>query len=372
MPEMDETSVGRQRAPTILRVLWLFAQRLRGRMTATICLLTALCLAGVVLALDHGDHLVASMDEQTTDDAYVRADLVSIASHIGGYVESVPVADNERVEAGQTVAVIRSDDYKARLDAAEADLGAAQAAAETLNEQAVLQTSHISAAEAAVRQAEANLIQTRLEYSRQRSLATDGTTSRRALEEAHAAEQRLTAARDQAAADLTAAQQMQRVIQTQAEQARNTIASKRAGRDLARIDLGYTRITSPVSGQLSSRTILPGDYVAPGTQVALLAPLPQVWVIANFREVQIAHMRPGQAVSLTVDSAPGVVFHGTVDSLGPVSGALLALLPPDNATGNFTKVAQRFPVKIILRPGQRGLDRLRPGMSAVATVATGK
>jgi membrane fusion protein (multidrug efflux system) len=245
MPEMDETSVGRQRAPTILRVLWLFAQRLRGRMTATICLLTALCLAGVVLALDHGDHLVASMDEQTTDDAYVRADLVSIASHIGGYVESVPVADNERVEAGQTVAVIRSDDYKARLDAAEADLGAAQAAAETLNEQAVLQTSHISAAEAAVRQAEANLIQTRLEYSRQRSLATDGTTSRRALEEAHAAEQRLTAARDQAAADLTAAEQMQRVIQTQAEQARNTIASKRAGRDLARIDLGYTRSQVP-------------------------------------------------------------------------------------------------------------------------------
>jgi membrane fusion protein (multidrug efflux system) len=122
MPEMDEADATRQRGPAIFRILRLFARRLRGRATATICLLTALCVAGVVLAIGHGDRLASSMGEQTTDDAYVRADLVSIASHIGGYVESVPVTDNAWVEAGQTVAVIRSDDYKTRLEAAEADL----------------------------------------------------------------------------------------------------------------------------------------------------------------------------------------------------------------------------------------------------------
>lgn len=367
---MDQANATRQRVPLAFRILRLLAFRLRGRATAGICLLTGLCIAATVLVMGHGDHLVASSGEQSTDDAYVRADLVSIASHIAGYVESVPVADNAWVKVGQPIAIIRSDDYQARINAAEADLGAAQQAAEALNAEAVLQISRVAAAEASVRQAEANLVQTRLEYARQRSLSTDGTTSRRDVEEAHAAEQRLTAARDQAAAELAATRQMQLVLQRQIAQANETIASKRAARDLASIDLGYTRITSPSAGQLSARSILPGDYVAPGTQIALLAPLPNLWVVANFREVQIAHMRPGQKASLTVDSVPGITFHGTVDSLGPVSGALLALLPPDNATGNFTKVAQRFPVKIVLTSNQPDLGRLRPGMSAIVTVKT--
>ena len=115
---------------------------------------------------------------------------------------------------------------------------------------------------------------------------------------------------------------------------------------------------------------LPGEYVTPGTQVGLVVPLPNIWVVANFREIQIAAMRPGQAAKVTVDSVPGQTFRGTVDSFGPVSGALQALLPPDNATGNFTKVAQRFAVKIVLSPDQAGLDRLRPGMSVIATVMT--
>jgi membrane fusion protein (multidrug efflux system) len=125
-----------------------------------------------------------------------------------------------------------------------------------------------------------------------------------------------------------------------------------------------------VDGQLSARMALSSEYVTPGTQIGLIVPLPNVWVVANFREVQIAHMQPGQAASVTVDSVPGRTFQGTVDSFGPVSGALQALLPPDNATGNFTKVAQRFAVKILLSSDQPGLDRLRPGMSVIATVRT--
>ena len=116
---------------------------------------------------------------------------------------------------------------------------------------------------------------------------------------------------------------------------------------------------------------MPGEYVTPGTKIGLVVPLPNVWVVANFRESQMAHMNPGQAAVVTVDSVPGTRFRGTVDSFGPASGALQALLPPDNATGNFTKVAQRFAVKVILAPGQAGIDRLRPGMSAIATVAVG-
>src|ERR1700736_1069326 len=160
------------------------------------------------------------------------------------------------------------------------------------------------------------------------------------------------------------------VIERQISQARQTVAMKEAARDLARIELGYTRIVSPVNGQLSARMVFAGEYVTAGTQVVLIVPLPKVWVVANFREVQIANLQPGQTASITVDSVPGMTFGGTVDSFGPVSGALQALLPPANATGNFTKRAQRFAVKILLSLDQAGLERLRPGMSVIATVMT--
>lgn len=126
---------------------------------------------------------------------------------------------------------------------------------------------------------------------------------------------------------------------------------------------------SPATGQLSERASLPGEYVTPGTKIGLVVPLPNVWVVANFRESQMAHMYPGQAAMVSVDSVPGTQFRGTVDSFEPASGALQALLPPDNATGNFTKVAQRFAIKVTLAPDQAGIERLRPGMSAIATVA---
>jgi membrane fusion protein (multidrug efflux system) len=361
---------GRRKFPAVARVLRRLLVRMQERATAVICLLAVLSVGVAVVLIRQGGSLALVTGRETTDDAYVRADQVAISSHIAGYVDTVPVRDNETVSQGQVIATIQDDDYRARLASADAELQAARSAVDVLNARAIVQRTRVTGAQADVRSAEAGLKQMRLEHARQRALVVDGTTSRRDLEAADADEQRLTANRDQKIADLGAAQQMLQVIDHEVDQALQTIKAREAARDLARIDLGYTRIVSPVTGQLSARIALQGEYVTAGTQIGLVVPLPNVWIVANFREVQIAHMRLGQAVTVTVDSVPGRTFQGTVDSIGPASGALQALLPPDNATGNFTKVAQRFAVKIDLAPKQASLDRLRPGMSAIAKVTT--
>jgi membrane fusion protein (multidrug efflux system) len=370
LPIADTVITVRRKPSTVARFLRLSRPTPQGRSTAVICLLAALCAGAAIVLTGRSAGLTLATGSQTTDDAYVRADQITISSHITGYVASVPVRDNETVSRGQVIATIQDDDYQARLAAAEADLKTALSSVDVLIAQASLQNARIAGAEAGVRAAEAGLTQARLEHARQSALVSMADSPRRSLEAAEAADQRLTAERDQRQTDVAAARQTLEVIERQIAQARQTVTTKEAARDLARIELGYTRIVSPVSGQLSARMALPGEYVTPGTQVGLLVPLPNIWVVANFREIQIAAMRPGQAASVTVDSVPGQTFRGTVDSFGPVSGALQALLPPDNATGNFTKVAQRFAVKIVLSPDQAGLDRLRPGMSVIATVVT--
>jgi membrane fusion protein (multidrug efflux system) len=368
---METTIVARERLSTARRFGRLFLKRLRGRSTLVIVLLVALVLGVALATVRNGASFAGITGSESTDDAYVRADQITIASHIAGYVESIPVRDNEAVRQGQLVATIQDDDYRAKVASAESALEAAQSAVEVLSAQAVLQGQNVAAAAAQVRAAEAGLKQTRLQDARQRGLVDDGTTSRRELEAAEADEDRLSAARDQTAAELAAARQMLQVIRTQGLEAEKAVKTRAAELELARIDLGYTRIVSPASGQLAERASLTGEYVTPGTKIGLVVPLPNVWLVANFRESQMAYMNPGQAAQVTVDSVPGRRFRGTVDSFGPASGALQALLPPDNATGNFTKVAQRFAVKVILARGQAGLERLRPGMSAVVTVAVG-
>jgi membrane fusion protein (multidrug efflux system) len=333
-----------------------------------VSLTAAFCAAAAIVGVGRGADFPLLNASETTDDAYVRADQITISSHIEGYVESVPVRDNQRVSAGQVVATLRDDDYKARLAAAEADLKAAQSDVEILTTELTLQGSRIASAEAAVTAARADLTEARLEHARQQALAARSYSPKRSLEAADAADKRMGAALDQRLAELTAAKQSLNVMQRRVAQSRQIVAAKEAAKELARINLGYTRITSPVSGQLASRSVHSGEYVVAGSKIGLIVPLPNVWVVANFREAQMAHMRPGQDASFTVDSVPGRTFHGKVDSFEPLSGALQSLLPPDNATGNFTKVAQRFAVKIVLIPNQPDADRLRPGMSVVATV----
>lgn len=369
-PAMNARIPGCRKSPAVVRVLRLFRVRMQKRSTAVICLLTVLSVGIAVVLIRQGASLALITGRETTDDAYVRADQIAISSHIAGYVDTVPVRDNETVSQGQVIATIQDDDYRARLASAEADLRVAQSSVDVLAAQVSLQNARIAGAEASVRATEADLTQARLELARQSVLVSKADSPRRNLEVAEAAAQRLAAERDQRLTDVAAAQQTLEVLERQTAQAKQTVSAKEAARDLARIDLGYTRIVSTVTGQLSARIALQGEYVTAGTQIGLVVPLPNVWIVANFREVQIAHMRPGQAVTVTVDSVPGRTFQGTVDSIEPASGALQALLPPDNATGNFTKVVQRFAVKIDLAPKQAGLDRLRPGMSAIANVAT--
>jgi membrane fusion protein, multidrug efflux system len=369
---METATTAREQLSTARRVGRIFFRRLNGRSTLLIVLLVALVIGVALASIRNGVTLGSITGAESTDDAYVRADQITISSHIAGYVESIPVRDNETVKQGQLVATIQDDDYRAKVTNAEAALEAARSSVDVLYGQAVVQSQIIAAAMADVRAADAGLKQTRLEHTRQRGLVDDGTTSRRELESAEADEDRLRASRDQKAAELEASKHTLQVIRTQTLEAQQTVKTKEAELELARIDLGYTRIVSPADGQLSERASLPGEYVTVGTKIGLVVPLPNVWVVANFREAQMAHMYPGQAVVVTVDSVPGTRFRGTVDSFGPASGALQALLPPDNATGNFTKVAQRFAVKVILESGQSAIQRLRPGMSAIATVAVGE
>jgi len=365
---METLSEASDRPSTLRRAGRLFVKELRGRSTLLVVLLVALVIGVALAAIRNGTTLGGITGRESTDDAYVRADQITISSHIAGYVQSVPVRDNETVRQGQVVATIQDDDYRAKVDGAQAALDASRSAVAVLASQALLQEQKVAAAAAEVRAAEAGLKQTRLQQARQRALVDDGTTSHRELESAEADEERLDAARDQTAADLAAARQMLQVIHTQGLEAERDVKAKEATLALARIELGYTRIVSPASGQLADRAALAGEYATPGTKIGLLVPLPNVWVVANFRESQMAHMYPGQAAVVNVDSVPGIRFRGTVDSFGPASGALQALLPPDNATGNFTKIAQRFAIKVILAPGQSGSERLRPGMSAIVTV----
>jgi membrane fusion protein (multidrug efflux system) len=368
---MSNTISGPDRGWAAARVGRLFLRRLQGRSTLVIVLLVALVMGVAMVTVRNGVTLGGITGSERTDDAYVRADQIEISSHIAGYMQSIPVRDNQTVKQGELVATIQDNDYRAKVANAQASLAVAQSAVDVLSGEAIVQTGKIAAASADVRAAEAGLKQTRLEHARQRDLVGDGTTSRRELESAEADEDRLSASRDQKAAELDSAKHLLEVIRAQGVQAQQAVKMKEAELELARIDLGYTRIVSPADGQLSQRASLAGEYVIPGTKIGLVVPLPNVWVVANFRESQLAHMYPGQSAVVTVDSAPGRRFRGTVDSFEPASGALQALLPPDNATGNFTKVAQRFAVKVILAPDQAGVDRLRPGMSAIVTVAVG-
>jgi membrane fusion protein, multidrug efflux system len=369
---METPRSARDRLRAAIRLRRMYFKRVDGRPTLVVVSLVVVVVGVALATIRSGVTVGGITGTERTDDAYVRADLITISSHIAGYVQSVPVRDNETVRQGQVVATIEDDDYRAKVAGAEAALEAARSTVNDLNDRAILQAHVIAAASAGVRAADAVLEQARLEYTRQRGLVGDGTTSRRELEAAEANERRLGAARDQKSAELAAAREALRVIDAEGVAAKQTAEGKAAALELARIELGYTRIVSPVAGQLSERGSLPGEYVTPGTKIGMVVPLPHVWIVANFRESQIAHMQPGQSAEIAVDSVPGTRFRGTVDSIEPASGALQALLPPDNATGNFTKVAQRFAVKVTLAPGQARINRLRPGMSAIVTVALGR
>jgi membrane fusion protein (multidrug efflux system) len=307
---------------------------------------------------------------QTTDDAYLQADLTPVAAKVSGYVRSMPVQDFERVHAGQLLVQIVDDDYKATVDQLSASVLAAAATIEALKAQRALQSANVQAAKATIAATTANLEQNDRDLARQKRLLETGSSSTEASEKLQTTHEQLAAQLDQnRAQELAAARQLD-VLGAQETQAEAALAAQKANLEFAKINLGYTSIVAPQDGVIGQRQVKPGQFVPVGGQVTSLTPLPNVWVIANFKETQLTHMASGQKAQIQVDTFPGHTLKGHVLAFAPGSGQVFSLLPPDNATGNFTKIVQRIAVKILIDDADGLADRLRPGMSVVATVDT--
>jgi membrane fusion protein (multidrug efflux system) len=305
---------------------------------------------------------------QATNDAYLQSDLTPIAAKVAGYVREVSVQDYDRVHAGQVIVQLVDDDYRAAVAQGEANIAAATALRDSLRAQRDLQLANVQAAHAVVASTEALSEQNTRDLARQRRLFETGSSSTEASEKLETQRAQLVAQLAQNRAQALSAERQLPVLQAQIAQSDAALASQRAAIEVAKLNLKYTSIVAPQDGVIGQRQIKPGQYVGVGTQVTSLAPLPNVWVIANYKETQLTHMAVGQKAEVRVDTFPNQILHGHVVAFAPASGAQYALLPPDNATGNFTKVVQRIAVKIAIDDTDGLTDRLVPGMSVEAKV----
>ncbi|MBK3798213.1 HlyD family efflux transporter periplasmic adaptor subunit [Azospirillum brasilense] len=328
-----------------------------------------LCL-GAVLAAAGGWNWARSNGGTATDNAYVRGDVTSLAPKVAGYVTAVEVADNQTVRAGDVLFRIDDRDYRARLAQAVANVEAAQARLTNVDAETRLQHVLIRQADAQRRSAMAEMTLAAKAYDRRRELIRGNAVSQAHLDESDAARLKAEAGVSAASATVEAQQQRLAVLAAQRDAAVAAVAQAEAARDLARIDLESTVVRAPVGGAVGNRQVRVGRLVAPGASLLDIVPLDTVWVVANYKETQLEHIRPGQRARVTVDGYPGGTLDGVVDSLAPGSGSAFSLLPADNATGNFVRVVQRVPVKIRLAsnplPG-----RLVPGLSARVEIAQG-
>jgi membrane fusion protein, multidrug efflux system len=371
-----------------------------GKKAFIIPLVVLLAAAGLLLGI--AGHLTSwegGRPNQETDDAYLKADMTPLSTRISGTVKKVDVGDYETVKTGQTLIELDDSDYRATLNQAQAALAGSEAALEDNQAAKKIQDAQIDTAKAGILQAQAaidtakagiaaasaELDRAVTELHRQQALFDAKASTHQQLETATAQEGQLSGALDARKADLAraqaalvasqseleASQREREALNTKDDVYRADIAAKKAAIVVAEVNLAYTRISSPADGTVGERHVLAGQLVAPGTQTIDLVQS-DVWVQANFKETQLTNMQMGDLADVHVDTFPGHKFHGKVDQLSPASGSQFALLPPDNATGNYTKVVQRVPVKIVLFPGQPWLDRLRPGLSAVVDVHTRK
>jgi membrane fusion protein, multidrug efflux system len=329
-----------------------------------------LALGALVLITTRWNRWESNARVQSTDDAYLQSDLTPIAAKVSGYVRSIPVQDYQRVRSGELLVQIVDDDYRATVDQLAASVAAAEAQIAAFKAQRELQSANIDATKATIAATNANTEQNARDLARQQRLFATGSSSTEAAEKLQTTRAQLAAQLEQNRAQAAAAQRQLQVLAAQEAQAEAALAAQKANLTIARINLGYTRIVAPQDGVLGVRQVKPGQLVPVGGQVTSLTPLPNVWVIANFKETQLTHMAVGQAARIKVDTFPGRSLKGHVIAFAPGSGQQFSLLPPDNATGNFTKVVQRIPVKIAIDDADGLTDRLRPGMSVVAIVET--
>jgi membrane fusion protein (multidrug efflux system) len=324
----------------------------------------------IALATLRWDEWVGSAVIQTTNDAYVKAEMTRLSSRVAGEVLIVAANDFQRVKAGDLLVQIDPADYQAQVAQAEAGVVGAQAAFDNLANQVELQYATIAQAEAQQVSALAQEVETRQEQERQQSLTQTEAGTRQKFEQATAGYARAQADVRASRALIAAQRHQLEVLSGTKKQRAADIEGAKATLAAARLRLGYTKIVAPFDGVVGERQVQPNDYVNIGSNLINVVPLPDVYVIANYKETQLTRVRPGQPVDLTVDSFPGQQLHGWVERIAPASGSQFALLPPDNATGNFTKVVQRIPVRIALDKGQPLLERLLPGMSVETRIHT--
>jgi membrane fusion protein (multidrug efflux system) len=307
---------------------------------------------------------------ESTDDAYVGADVTPISPHVAGFVRQILVTDNQHVQAGQTLVRLDPEDYQATLNHARAVLAAREAARADLIARRELQQSIIAGARADLAAKQAQAVFAAQDAQRYHTLALTAAGSRQSAQKSAADDQSAQAAVHAAQAALIAAAQQVAVLDTEIAGATADVAQAEADLHTANLNLGYTEITAPVSGYVGNRSAQAGAYVATGTNLLSVVPANGLWVDANFKEDEIAHMRPGDPATVTADVVPGRSFHGHVASLAPATGAIFSVIPPQNATGNFTKIVQRVPVRIVLDGDASELGLLRPGLSTMVSVDT--
>jgi membrane fusion protein, multidrug efflux system len=307
----------------------------------------------------------------TTDNAYLNADKVTVAPRIAGYVSQAFVGENQAVRRGDTLALIDDREYRVALASAVADSEKAQA--DLLGVGAALgqQQAQVESVRADLDNAEAALTFAQQEFTRYQNLLQTGAGSVQRQQQAQADLRQRQAARDKAKAMLDAAQKQIDSLTAQQAGARATLDAARARVDQANLNLAYTKIVAPIDGVVGDRSLRAGQYVTPGTNLLTIVPMgADIYLVANFKETQTTAMKVGQDVAFTLDAFGSHEFRGRLDSFSPGTGAQFALLPPENATGNFTKIVQRVPVRIALDASDPLIGKLRPGLSAEATVNT--
>lgn len=358
-------------------------QRAKARSRRRLAYTASGSLAAIALLAFTSYWLTTGRYLETTDDAYVRADWVALSPRVAGYVAEVAVADDQPVKAGDVLVRLQSRDYRARLDQAQAGVAEAQAALiaaqarqQVASERINQQQQAILQAEAAMRSATAEQRRSDLDMQRYRGLVRDNAATVQRLEtasaqatQAQAALQGAQAALRQQRSQLAMAKARSAQADAELQQRAAALARAQARQQLAEQDEQDTVIRAPITGVIGQRRVRAGQYVVPGQPLLAVVPLQQAYVVANFKETQLANMRPGQPVEIRVDSFTSQPLHGHVASFSPASGNVFALLPSDNATGNFTKIVQRFPVRILLDTPLDG-PQVLPGMSVVSTVDT--
>lgn len=306
----------------------------------------------------------------TTDDAYVRANNTTLGARVSGHIAKITAADNASVGAGSIVFHIDDGDYRLAVDNARAKIATQEATIERIGRQVVAQESAIDQAKAQVTSADAATKRAEADFARQQTLSDKGYASKATFDVSQAARDQSVASVQGAQAAVEAALAQLDVVKAQKAEAEGQLQELRAALAKAVRDLSFTTVRAPVNGIFSNRLVNVGDFVQPGQRLANVVPLDDVYIDANYKETQLGRLKPGQPVKITVDGVTGRSINGIVDSLAPASGSVFTLLPPDNATGNFTKIVQRVPVRIRVPGSVARENLLRPGMSVITSINT--